>query len=108
MSLSGHERIDQRSIVLHRAVAAKLATHTEVLRIARENLARWIEAGGRTTPYWREWQRILDLPQREIADLLVEDSPRMRALRQSTPFAGVLDPKERWAIYDAFALTSLV
>jgi hypothetical protein len=28
----------------------------------------------------------------------------MTALRQATPFAGVLDPAERWAIYEKFSL----
>lgn len=27
----------------------------------------------------------------------------MPAMRQNSPFAGVLTPKERWAIYDEFA-----
>ena len=31
-----------------------------------------------------------------------EDSEPMRALRQATPFAGILTPTERWAIYDEF------
>jgi hypothetical protein len=38
----------------------------------------------------------------EVLDLLGEESERMTALRQATPFAGVLTPVERWAIYDEF------
>jgi len=34
----------------------------------------------------------------------VEDSEKMTAMRQAGPFAGVLSPKERWEIYDAFAV----
>jgi hypothetical protein len=26
----------------------------------------------------------------------------MTAMRQATPFAGILEPKERWAIYERF------
>jgi len=36
--------------------------------------------------------------------LLGEESERMTALRQATPFAGVLEPAERWAIYEKFNL----
>jgi len=36
---------------------------------------------------------------------MVEDSEKMTAMRQSSPFAGILTPQERWAIYDQFALT---
>jgi hypothetical protein len=33
---------------------------------------------------------------------MVEDSERMAALRQATPFAGVLEPAERWKVYAQF------
>jgi hypothetical protein len=33
---------------------------------------------------------------------MVEESEAMTALRQATPFAGILTPAERWAIYDRF------
>jgi hypothetical protein len=99
----GHERIDRRSIALHRAIAAKIRRHPESIETARDNLTRWIGGRGRALPYLEEWRRLLDLKPEDLAELLVEDSERMRALRQSTPFAGVLHPKERWAIYDAFA-----
>jgi hypothetical protein len=40
--------------------------------------------------------------------LLVEDSEHMTALRQATPFAGVLEPAKRWAIYEGFDLQRTV
>ena len=33
---------------------------------------------------------------------MVQDGERMTALRQSSPFAGILDPAERWAVYARF------
>ena len=99
----GHQRIDQRSLELHRAIAAKLRAHPELLGIARDNLARWSETGSRSQPYWDTWREILNRPLEEILDLMQEESERMAALRQATPFAGVLEPKERWAIYARFA-----
>lgn len=35
----------------------------------------------------------------EIAAILGDESEEMTALRQATPFAGVLEPAERWAVY---------
>ena len=35
-------------------------------------------------------------------DLPVEESERMTAMRQTTPFGGVLEPAERCAIYERF------
>jgi hypothetical protein len=98
----GHERIDRRSLEMHRAVAAKLRTHPELLEIAHDNLTRWSTSGSRSQPYWDAWREILRRPLPEILALLEEDSEPMTAMRQATPFAGVLDPAERWAIYARF------
>ena len=100
--LRGHQRIDRRSLELHRAIAAKLRAHPELIGIARDNLARWTVAGGRSQPYWDAWREILDRPLPEVLELLEEESETMVALRQATPFAGVLEPAERWAIYERF------
>src|SRR5580704_17333305 len=94
--LTGHQRIDRRSLELHRVIAAKLRAHPELLKIARENLTRWAVGVGRSKPYWDAWSEILGRPLPDILDLLVEDTERMTALRQATPFAGVLEPAERW------------
>lgn len=54
--------------------------------------------------YARAWLDLLD-DCRDVATLaqrLVEDTERMRALRQATPFAGILDSRERWAIWRSF------
>jgi hypothetical protein len=100
--LRGHQRIERRSLELHRAIAAKLRTHPERIEIARDNLARWSAKAGRSQPYWLAWREILDRPLADILNLLEEDSESMAALRQATPFAGVLDPAERWAVYARF------
>jgi hypothetical protein len=104
MMLTGHARIDARSIAMHRAVAAKLRERPEMIAVARENLTRWMSEPGRSQPYFEEWLRILARPLEEVLGLIVEDSERMTALRQCTPFAGVLLPRERWDIYDSFAV----
>lgn len=102
--LRGHQRIDRRSLALHRAIAEKLRNDPSLLAIALENIERWSRAGGHSQPYWDEWREILHRPLPEILDLLGEESEHMTALRQATPFAGVLEPAERWAIYERFSL----
>ncbi|MBS1856694.1 MAG: hypothetical protein JST11_15100 [Acidobacteria bacterium] len=99
----GHQRIDRRSLALHRAIAEKLRGNPALLEIARDNLARWSSRDNHSQPYFDEWRRILEKPLPEILRVLEEDSERAAALRQATPFAGVLAPKERWAIYAEFA-----
>jgi hypothetical protein len=102
VSASGHLRIDRRSLALHQAVAKKLRAHPELIGIARENLNRWYEGAGRSRPYIDEWRRILELPLEEVLSLMEQDGERMTALRQSSPFAGILEPAERWAVYARF------
>lgn len=104
MPLDGHERIDQRSIAMHRLIAAKLRAAPELLEIAHDNLRRWEQSAGRSKPYLDRWKELLTQPLDELEAKLIEDSETMRAMRQASPFAGVLSPKERWEIYDAFAV----
>lgn len=88
---------------MHRAIAVKLRTTPELLGIAHDNLRNWTATAGRSQPYLEAWRELLSRPLAELLHLIEEDSESMRALRQSSPFAGVLSPKERWEIYDAFA-----
>ena len=103
MKASGHQRIDQRSIALHRAVAEKLRARPELLDRARGNIGRWYPGAGAARPYLDQWLRILDQPLEEVLAAMVDDGEKMTALRQSSPFTGILEPAERWAIYRRFA-----
>ena len=88
---------------MHGAIAARLREAPELVRIALDNLQRWSGSARRSGAYLDRWRELLALPLEELLVLIQEDSEAMRAMRQSSPFAGVLRPKERWEIYDAFA-----
>jgi hypothetical protein len=100
----GHRRIDLRSIAMHQAIAVKLRRDPGLLQIAHDNLNRWMAEGGRSLPYLEAWRALLARPLEELCTMIGEDSERMAALRQNSPFAGILTPEERWRIYDAFAV----
>lgn len=100
----GHGRLDARSLAMHRAIAEKLRVSPSLIEIAQDNLRRWPAGAGRSQPYLDAWEALLSKPLEELLVLIVEDSERMRAMRQASPFAGVLRPKERWAIYDSFSV----
>lgn len=97
-----HERLERRSLALHRASADKLRRQPSLFEIAKEDLDHWTARDGRSQPYLDAWRSILNRPIEEISAAIEKDSPRMTELRQSSPFAGVLDPKKRWRIYDTF------
>jgi hypothetical protein len=98
-----HRRIDRRSIALHTAIAEKLRRDPSLLSIAFENLDRWSQTAVHSRPYLDGWRELLHRPLDELLSLLMDESEGMTAMRQNSPFAGVLTPQERWAIYDEFA-----
>ena len=92
-----HQWIDERSLALHEAVAARLEAQPDLLDVARANLERWLE--DRRVPALLEWRDLLDrTPLPEVLALLRSPSDAAARLRQSSPFAGVLAPAERQAI----------
>jgi hypothetical protein len=105
-ALTGHRRLDRRSLALHRAIADKLRADPSLLAVAYDNLDRWSQERGRAQPYLDAWRKILDRPLEDVLALMVEESEKMTAMRQSNPFAGILTPRERWAIYGQFSLTT--
>jgi transcriptional regulator with XRE-family HTH domain len=97
-------REERRSLALHLAIAERFVEDAALVRrIARQNLRTMRAANPAATETLRAWQRALDGPDEELVDLLRDPRPRARALRQVTPFAGVLDPAERWEVYRRFA-----
>lgn len=89
-------RTDRRSLALHARIAEALAASPEsVLARARRNIetmaARNPEAGG-----------LLDGPIGDLVAAMLDPSPLGRDLRQVTPFAGVLDARQRAEVYRLF------
>src|SRR5262245_28482336 len=93
-----HDLATERSLEFHREIARRLLRDSTILERARERVRGWmIENPDR--PYALRWARILEEPLESVAALIVERSDLAQELRQSSPFAGVLDPRERWRIW---------
>lgn len=100
---SDHRLLDARSLAMHCRIAQKITRDSDLLDIPKRNMARWIEKSARPLPgYLQEWQEILDRPWPEIADLITSMNDEATRLRSSSPFAGVLNDRERDQIYAAF------
>ncbi|MCB1056129.1 MAG: hypothetical protein KDD11_11570 [Acidobacteria bacterium] len=93
-----HRQIEDRSIQLHRAVAEKVRRDPSVLEAARRKVEVWREDGSVHPRYADAWRQVLALSADEVANRLVDPGETMVALRQSSPFAGALSPRERWQI----------
>jgi hypothetical protein len=99
--MRSHQWIDERSLALHEAVAARLEAEPQLLEVARANLQRWLAA--RPAAALREWQRLLDsLPLPQLVQLLRSPDEEAARLRQSSPFAGILSRAERQAILSRY------
>lgn len=96
--MSTHLELDDRSRALHVLVAEKIRQDPARLDHARTILARWrATVCANTQPHMLEWERILGSSTDEILAIAVENSQRGDALRQCSPLACVLSPRERWA-----------
>jgi len=100
---SEHKRIEERSLRLHKKIARRLHEDPQLLQIAKGNLIRWIARDGET-PVGREWSEILKGPLSQVLRVLLSPDERGARLRQSSPFRGILSPKERWKIYESFTI----
>ena len=102
-----HIRIEERSIALHRAIADRIRTNPRLMEKARENLQKYLDQFAQENSpapkYLTEWQDILThRPREAVLEFLVSSGEKAGRLRQSSPFAGILTPKERWKIYEAY------
>jgi len=100
---SDHSRLDERSLAMHRLIAAKVQADPVLLDKARENVRRWQESDGSPKLALAEWEQILGGPVNQVAQFVTERSERATRLRQSSPFAGILTEAERQAIYESYS-----
>ena len=101
--MRGLTRGEQKSLALHRQVAARLQADPSALQLVRQRL-EWLRsknpAGGR---YYDEWDQLLSGPPDDLIEILVSPSERACALRQESPFVDLVDQRERARIYRAVA-----
>jgi hypothetical protein len=88
-----HRTAELHALAYHRLVAERL--DDQVANQARRRLSTW-RAEGRIHPHWaQEWEHLLALPLPRLAREIPADTPHARELRQTSPFAGVLNEHER-------------
>ena len=91
-----HQQLDERSLAMHRLVAKRIRENPELFDKARATLGRWrstVSVGSQ--PYLKLWDDVMNEGIEACLDLAVENSERATALRQASPFAGILTDEER-------------
>lgn len=95
-------REDRRSLAFHRLIARRFLEDPASVRAkARANLRTMREANadGSADRYFERWALVLEGSDAELIGLLLATTDDARALRQVTPFAGVLTDAERAEVY---------
>ena len=98
--MSDHRRIDRQVAALHRVIAERLRLgDLSPLERARSNLERWEQQfGGELPASYVEWLAILDSGLDGVLRVLEGEDQDAVRIRSSSPFTGVLSPRERWEI----------
>jgi DNA-directed RNA polymerase specialized sigma subunit len=98
-----HDLIDRRSLELNRLVAEKIRRQPELMDLVRGRLDRTLSEprlSESCKDALREWQVILSTHSlNEVLEILTEDSDEGQRLRQSTPFTGILNQRERLDVF---------
>jgi hypothetical protein len=94
---SGHAIADLRSKVLHGEVGKKLLRQPELLEVARRRLERMRVTTPYSQTYVERWESLLSGPIESVLKVLGADDEDSRALRHTSPFAGLLSQQERLA-----------
>jgi len=93
-----HHVAEERSLALHREVARRLRAAPELLERARQRVARWQRDGSVARPWADAWGDVLGHSLDEVIATITNPGQEGSDLRQSSPFAGVIDSKTRWQI----------
>jgi hypothetical protein len=97
--MDAHRLAELRSIEMHRRVAEELRGRPTLLDDARARVESWAARPG-VSPYYADaWRKVLALPLPDLCAFLVDEGEHATRLRQASPFAGALDPRERWRIW---------
>ena len=94
-----HQLAEERSVAYHRAIAERMGQQPEILENARRRVRTWLDVGAPPPFYARKWAEVLAGDLASITAFLGERSELADELRQSSPFAGALKPRERWQIF---------
>jgi len=95
--LRTHQALDERSLALHRLIAEKIRQNPALIERVRHTLNRWrVQVDAASQPYLKQWEALLDQGTEACLSVCLERSQNANALRQSSPFCGVLTAKERF------------
>jgi len=97
-----HRLAELRSLALHEAIARKLVRDLTLIEIAQRNLDALRKANPAGHVYHEQWQRFLQGDRISLLRMITSDSEVARALRQESPFGGILSREERLRVLQRY------
>jgi hypothetical protein len=102
-----HQEIDQRTRAIHLLIAEKIRQNPLLLEKAKDTIARWQKiVCNRSLPDLHEWDQLIDQGVDVCLAVITSESEHATALRQSSPFVGILTNRERFEFLKAWSLGS--
>ena len=103
---SNHEFYDERSLALHRLIAARLREDPGLLRTGLDTLHRWMRVSpNKSTDL--EWVNLFAKGVDAVISAVLENSDEGRRIRQSSPLASVIPLAERSRFRELFNASRL-
>jgi hypothetical protein len=94
-----HALAEERSLEIHRLVAEELRRDPARLERVRARVRGWLADGSVHPVYAQRWWQILSRPLEDVIAAMTDPGEDARALRQASPFAGLVDPRTRWKVW---------
>ncbi len=96
-------REDHRSLAYHQAIVIRLKQSFDlIINRAKQNLKKMRKNHPDAEALFDLWQHWLDLPEENLISRVLDPGVLARDMRQVSPFAGTLSPKERFQILQDF------
>lgn len=97
-----HRIAEARSLAYHRAIAERLRREPVLLESVAARLRQEAGSGDPHRRYWaKAWLQVVECPVEECIAFLTDPGERVAELHQSTLFAGLFSPTERWPLHRA-------
>ena len=95
----GHGLAEARSLAIHRLVAGRLRQEPRIVDVALRRVETWAAEGKMHPAYADAWRELLEGPLDALLAVLSDRGEAAAALRQCTPFVGVIDQRTRLRIW---------
>jgi hypothetical protein len=99
-----HQQLDARSLAMHCLIAEKIARNPALFERVTRTLRHWrVVVCTASQPYLQEWETLVAQGLPACLAMATQNSEHAAALRQSSPFTGILTHQERFAFLKSWS-----